>query len=176
MDKTLEFAITMMLAILVVTSFASVFFQVRLQYSLFWADEFMRFLFIWTVFFACSLLVIQKSHIAVDLTSKRIVCRETAAWNASCQVRLGDPATVEWPAVRRASNGSVSYTTRTSNSLSVPQLVLSYPIASRLVVHGHRCLLTLWYNLQHNMRVSINQVGGLTMVYRRIWALIVSTQ
>ena len=69
LDRFIAFMITIMLMVLVGISFASVFARFVLQSSLVWADEFMRYLFIWIVFFAGVLLVIEKSHIAVDLTS-----------------------------------------------------------------------------------------------------------
>lgn len=68
-DKVLQVLITVMTMVLVTVSFASVFSRFVLQHSLVWADEFMRYLFIWVVFFAGSILAINKAHITVDLTS-----------------------------------------------------------------------------------------------------------
>ncbi|MCP4401587.1 MAG: TRAP transporter small permease [bacterium] len=68
-DKLFEYVIALLLAVLVTVNVASVFFRFVIQSSLVWADEFMRYTFIWMVFFSLALLIIQKEHIAVDLTS-----------------------------------------------------------------------------------------------------------
>jgi TRAP-type C4-dicarboxylate transport system permease small subunit len=67
-DKLIEYALRFMMAILVMVSLASVFCRFVISYPLFWADEFMRYIFIWVGMFASALLVIKKTHITVDFT------------------------------------------------------------------------------------------------------------
>lgn len=68
-DRVCEFFVGFMLFVLMSVTVISVFFRFVIQYSLFWSDEFLRFGFIWLVFFALPLLVINKGQIAVDIAS-----------------------------------------------------------------------------------------------------------
>ena len=66
-DKALEWAIILGMSILVIVCMFAVIFRYA-GFSLFWADEFMRYLFINVLFLGCPLLVYKKSHIMVDIT------------------------------------------------------------------------------------------------------------
>jgi TRAP-type C4-dicarboxylate transport system permease small subunit len=88
-DKVLQVLITVLTSVLVTVSFASVFFRFILQHSLVWADEFMRYLFIWVVFFAGSVLAVNRAHITVDLTSLFVPRRyRTFAYRAGYAIVL----------------------------------------------------------------------------------------
>lgn len=68
-DKGICSIIGIMLFTLVAVSTAAVFSRFVLGRALFWSDEFLRYLFIWLIFFTIPILVIEKGHIVVDLVS-----------------------------------------------------------------------------------------------------------
>jgi TRAP-type C4-dicarboxylate transport system permease small subunit len=67
-DKVIEWFIILGLALLVIVCMTSVIFRYFIGSSIFWSDEFMRYLFVNVTFYGCPLLVYKKSHILVDIT------------------------------------------------------------------------------------------------------------
>jgi len=67
-DKITEWFIIFGMAALVVVCFMAVIFRSFIGSSLFWTDEFMRYLFVNVTFYGSPLLVYRKSHIIVNIT------------------------------------------------------------------------------------------------------------
>lgn len=68
-NKALELFIMFAMGTLVIICFLAVFFRYFVGSSLFWADEFMRYLFVWATMLGSGLLVRKKAHITVDFTN-----------------------------------------------------------------------------------------------------------
>lgn len=66
-DGILTWIISLILMILVVVDFTAVLARTVLQASLIWADEFLRYSFIWMVFLGGALAIRKRSHITVNL-------------------------------------------------------------------------------------------------------------
>lgn len=56
----------------VMMSFSQVIFRYVLNNSISWAEEFCRYLFVWTVFFGSAVGFLHKKHIGIDLLKKFI--------------------------------------------------------------------------------------------------------
>ncbi len=66
-DNVIKWFIILSMALLVIVCMLAVLFRYTGS-SLFWADEFMRYLFINVIFYGCPLLVYKKANIIVDIT------------------------------------------------------------------------------------------------------------
>ena len=66
-DKAVSWLLAVMLAVLVAVGFAGVIFRYVLHSSLFWADEFLRYLGIWTVFVGAVVAMRHRALITVDI-------------------------------------------------------------------------------------------------------------
>lgn len=73
--------ITVMLCVLVVTVGANVTGRFVFNYSLAWAAELSRYVFIWVIFIGAALAYFRDEHISVDLLVKRLGPRAAATLN-----------------------------------------------------------------------------------------------
>ncbi len=65
--QLLDFLQVTLFSGLVVLSFASVFMRYVLNYSLTWAEELARYMFIWLVYLGAALCVRRRKHIVMDI-------------------------------------------------------------------------------------------------------------
>lgn len=81
LDAIFKVLIAVMLCVLVVTVGANVTGRFVFNYSLAWADELSRYVFIWVIFIGAALAYFRDEHISVDLLVKRLGSRAAAVLN-----------------------------------------------------------------------------------------------
>lgn len=78
LDAVFTVLISLMLCVLVVTVGANVTGRFVFNYSLAWADELSRYVFIWVIFIGAALAYFRDEHIAVDILVQRLGPRAAA--------------------------------------------------------------------------------------------------
>jgi TRAP-type C4-dicarboxylate transport system permease small subunit len=72
LNAATEWAIAAMLAVLVATTLAQVYFRYFTSSSLDWSEELARYLFVWIVFLTGAVAVRRRAHIVVDVAVTRL--------------------------------------------------------------------------------------------------------
>ncbi len=75
LDRGLYWVVGFLLAVLTVVGFTTVVFRYVLHSSLFWGDEFLRYLQIWLVFLSAALAARHRGLIAVDIFTQPLPYR-----------------------------------------------------------------------------------------------------
>lgn len=66
METIIMTSLVIITCVLILVGTAQVFFRYVVNYSLFWSEELMRYLFVWLVMLGIGIGVRQKAHVAVD--------------------------------------------------------------------------------------------------------------
>jgi TRAP-type C4-dicarboxylate transport system, small permease component len=66
LEKTILTILVVMTCVLIAVGAAQIFFRYVVDYSLFWSEELMRYLFVWLVMLGIGIGIRQKAHVAVD--------------------------------------------------------------------------------------------------------------
>lgn len=145
LDAIFKVLIAVMLCVLVITVGANVTGRFVFNYSLAWADELSRYVFIWVIFIGAALAYFRDEHIAVDLLVKRLGPRPAAALNLLRDLLvLAVLLVLLWGSV-----GVMTTFAQTSAILGVPlRLVnVSVPIAAALMT------LMCGYKIANDLRL-----------------------
>ena len=131
-DAGLYWAVIVLTAVLAVMGFTTVVFRYVLQSSLFWGDEFLRYLMIWLVFLGGALATRHRALITVDIFTQplpyRVRAGTTAAVFAVATVFLLALAAVSVELARR-SMGTVS----ASMGIPMEWMYLVFPVGLGLM-------------------------------------------
>ncbi len=66
LEKTILWILVVITCVLIAVGAAQIFFRYGVDYSLFWSEELMRYLFVWLVMLGIGIRVRQQAHVAVD--------------------------------------------------------------------------------------------------------------
>jgi TRAP-type C4-dicarboxylate transport system permease small subunit len=143
----LYWTVILLTAVLAVMGFTTVVFRYVLQSSLFWGDEFLRYLMIWLVFLGGALAVRHRALITVDIFTQplphRARSRTAAAVFVVATIFLLTLAGISVELARRSA-GTVS----ASMAIPMEWMYLVFPVGLSLMA-------------VNTLREAVSQVGAL---------------
>ncbi len=131
-DAGLYWTVVVLTAVLALMGFTTVVFRYVLQSSLFWGDEFLRYLMIWLVFLGGALATRHRALITVDIFTQPLPPRLRSATAAAVfALATGFLVTLAWVSVQlaRRSAGTVS----ASMEIPMDWMYLVFPVGLGLM-------------------------------------------
>jgi TRAP-type C4-dicarboxylate transport system permease small subunit len=131
-DTGLYWAVVVLTAVLALMGFTTVVFRYILQSSLFWGDEFLRYLMIWLVFVGGALAIRHRALITVDIftqpLSPRVRSRASSVVFAVATIFLVALAWIGMQLARRSA-GTIS----ASMGIPMDWMYLVFPVGLGLM-------------------------------------------
>lgn len=85
-DKTLDYLLFIVLALMSVTMAANVFCRFLLNFSIYWGDELVQVLMVWLTFMGAAVAVRENAHYSFDYISRKLRGRSLKAFMLTSKI------------------------------------------------------------------------------------------